>query len=99
MENKKNKSAYIENKRNSLFLIGLLFSASLVLASFTYTDTIERYNRDVVNITPTSINYIQEEIKKDEPEIEEPVIKYTPPVDENLKKQKIQMRLLKQQLL
>lgn len=85
MENKKNKSAQIEDKRSSLFLIGLLFGASMVLASFTYTDTIERYNRDVVNITTTSINYIQEEIKKDEPEIEEPVIKYTPPVDENLK--------------
>lgn len=85
MENKKNKSAQIEDKRSSLFLIGLLFGASMVLASFTYTNVTERYNKDVINITPTSINYVQEEIKKDEPEIEEPVIKYTPPVDENSK--------------
>jgi len=85
MENKKNKSAQIEDKRSSLFLIGLLFGASMVLASFTYTNVTERYNKDVVNINTTSIDYIQEEIKKDEPEIEESVIKYTPPVDENLK--------------
>lgn len=85
MENKKNKSAQIEDKRSSLFLIGLLFGASMVLASFTYTNVTERHNKDVVNINTTSIDYIQEEIKKDEPEIEEPVIKYTPPVGENSK--------------
>lgn len=55
METKKNKSASIEKLRAPIALTGLLFTGSIVLASFTYTSGLERDESNNFTVSETHI--------------------------------------------
>jgi protein TonB len=85
MELKKSENANIEKLRAPFVSIGLLFIASLVLASFSYTATIEREAVNKGEKKNTAIKFVQEE-KKDEtpPPPTPPQVDVPPPPQEEI---------------
>lgn len=71
MEAKKANKANIEKARGPITAIGLLFIGSLTLASFSFTNGIERDHRTKSAENAAEIQYLEETIK---PEIEPPAI-------------------------
>lgn len=71
MEAKKTNKANIEKSRGPITAIGLLFIGSVVLASFSFTNGIERDLRTKSAENSAEIQYMEETIK---PEVEPPVI-------------------------
>lgn len=71
MEAKKTNKANIEKSRGPITAIGLLFIGSLVLASFSFTNGIERDLRTKSAENSAEIQYMEETVK---PEVEPPVI-------------------------
>ena len=71
MEAKKTNKANIEKSRGPITAIGLLFIGSVVLASFSFTNGIERDLRTKSAENSAEIQYMEETIKS---EVEPPVI-------------------------
>jgi periplasmic protein TonB len=71
MEAKKTNKANIEKSRGPITAIGLLFIGSVVLASFSFTNGIERDLKTKSAENSAEIQYMEETIK---PEVEPPVI-------------------------
>jgi protein TonB len=76
MELKKSKEANIDRVRVPIVFLGLLFSGSLVLASFSYESIATDDDKENKDGTTAQINYEQEEVEPPEPE--------TPPEQEQL---------------
>lgn len=94
METKKNKSLVLENKRLPFIGIGLLFSSSLLLASFSYTDVISENSTITNKRDGISINYLTE-TKVDPPKnLDPPKVQYTPPVDEKIKEKENEKKII-----
>ncbi len=84
MEAKKTNKANIEKARGPITAIGLLFIGSLVLASFSFTNGIERDLRTKSAENSAEIQYIEETVK---PEVEPPTIEQPQlllPPDQNI---------------
>lgn len=71
MEAKKSENASIEKTRGPITAIGLLFIGSLVLASFSFTNGVERNLTVKSAENSAEIQFMEETVK---PEIEPPVI-------------------------
>lgn len=71
MEAKKTNKANIEKSRGPITAIGLLFIGSIVLASFSFTNGIERDLRTNSAENSAEIQYLEETVK---PEVDPPVI-------------------------
>ena len=84
METKKTEKANIEKHRIPITAIGMLFIGSLVLASFSFTEGIEKDERISSSINSSEIQFIEEVVRPDQPEpiIEQPEIMLPP--DENI---------------
>jgi len=84
MEAKKTNKANIEKTRGPITAIGLLFIGSLVLASFSFTNGIERDLRTKSAENSAEIQFIEESVKPEiePPSIEQPEIALPP--DENI---------------
>lgn len=84
MEAKKTNKANIEKSRGPITAIGLLFIGSLVLASFSFTNGIERNLRANSAENSTEIQFIEETVKPEAepPAIEQPEVVLLP--DENI---------------
>ena len=82
MEAKKTNKANIEKSRGPITAIGLLFIGSLVLASFSFTNGIERDLRTKSAENSAEIQYMEETVKPevDPPSIEQPEVA-PPPID------------------
>lgn len=86
METKKHKSASVENLRFPITLTALLFTGSIVLASFTYTNSVERELQTAMVDNGSKIDYLLEDVTKPEPpEITPPEIQIQLPPDDNIK--------------
>jgi len=94
METKKNKSLDLENKRLSFIGIGLLFSSSLLLASFSYTDVLDNHDTVINKRGGMSINYLVESKVEPPKNLEQPKIQYTPPVDEKIKEKENEKKII-----
>lgn len=84
METKKTEKANIEKHRIPITAIGMLFIGSLVLASFSFTEGIEKDERISSSINSSEIQFIEEVVKQDQPE---PIIEQQEillPPDENI---------------
>lgn len=82
METKKNQSANIENLRTPITLVGLLFTGSIVLASFTYKSGMDRDTIENYTASETHIVLDAQEINNTPPPPAPPVASITPPVTE-----------------
>lgn len=86
METKKHKSASIENLRFPITLTALLFTGSIVLASFTYTNGVERDQHLATADNGSKIDYMLEDVAKPEPpDVTPPEIEIQLPPDDNIK--------------
>lgn len=86
MELKKSKDANIERLRLPIVLMSLLFVGSLVLASFSYTEAQAKQDRANRDQAVSEINYEQQEVKQDEPEVTPPPqVDVPPPIVEEIK--------------
>jgi periplasmic protein TonB len=65
MSTKKSKSANIEKLRLPIISLSLLFTGSLVLASFSYTTEVERDFRAEASESAVEIMFLEETVKKD----------------------------------
>jgi protein TonB len=68
MEIKKSRNANIEKQRTPILMIALLFVGGLVLASFSYTSTLEKDFRQVAAQRATEIVFTAENKEVDKPE-------------------------------
>ena len=84
MEAKKTHKANIEKSRGPITAIGLLFIGSLVLASFSFTNGVERDLRTKSAENSAEIQYLEETVKPEAepPSIEQPEVVLPP--DENI---------------
>lgn len=92
MENKKSKDANIERLRTPILLTSMLFVGGLILASFSYTSTLERDFRKVASEKAVEITFLEEVVQEDEPEIEVQIDPVLPPspviiIDSNSQKE------------
>ena len=79
MEAKKTHKANIEKSRGPITAIGLLFIGSLVLASFSFTNGIERDLRTKSAENSAEIQFMQESVKPETPPVvEQPEISLPP---------------------
>lgn len=86
METKKHKSASVENLRFPITLTALLFTGSIVLASFTYTNSVERELQTATVDNGSKIDYLLEDVTKPEPpNVIPPQIDIPLPPDDNIK--------------
>lgn len=65
MNTKKSKAANIEKLRLPMISLSLLFTGSLVLASFSYTTEVERDFRAEASESAVEIMFMEETVKKD----------------------------------
>lgn len=65
MNTKKSKAANIEKLRIPMISLSLLFTGSLVLASFSYTTEVERDFRAEASESAVEIMFMEETVKKD----------------------------------
>lgn len=72
METKKNQSANIEKLRTPIGLTALLFTGSIVLASFTYTSSLEQDNTLNTAANTSDIQFTEEVITPPTPQITMP---------------------------
>ncbi len=84
METKKNKEANIEKLRTPISLTALLFTGSIVLASFTYTSGIEREMQTASSENVANIQYVEEVQPKVDPPQEMPQVDVVLPPDDNI---------------
>lgn len=84
METKKTKQASIEKLRFPIGLTALLFTGSVVLASFSFTSGFERDLEKTVAQSGPSITYIDEPTKVDPPQVTPPQQEVILPPTENI---------------
>ncbi|MFT5777607.1 MAG: protein TonB [Crocinitomicaceae bacterium] len=86
MELKKGKEANIDRVRVPIILLGLLFSGSLVLASFSYETLDSDGNMENKDALATQLDYQQEEMDTPEPEDvpEQEQIDVPPPLHDDI---------------
>lgn len=70
MESKKSKEANIERLRFPIMLVSTLFVGGLLLASFSYTEGIQRDLRQVASDRAVDITFLEEVTPEKEPEIQ-----------------------------
>ena len=84
MELKKSDQANIDKLRVPITLIGLLFVGSIVLASFSYQEGIEREANSGVEENSADIEFMQETQDIETPPPPPPVVDAPPPVTEEI---------------
>ena len=93
METKKSKQASIEKLRFPIGLTALLFTGSVVLASFSFTSGLERDIEKTVSQNGSTITFIDEPTKVDPPQVKPPQQEVVLPpsehiiIDSNLQKE------------
>lgn len=84
METKKNKNVSNENLRFPITLTAMLFTGSVVLASFTYSNGVEREHQTASVENGSNITYLTEAAPKPEQPEEMPQIEIQLPPDDNI---------------
>jgi TonB family protein len=84
METKKNQSASIEKLRMPMALTGLLFTGSIVLASFTYTSGTEGDQLNDYTASETNIILVPEVVNNTPPPPAPPTVQVALPPNENI---------------
>jgi len=85
MDTKKSTDANVENLRFPILLLGLLFTGSLVLASFSYQTKLDKEIAYKNSDAMTEITFLEEKVEPEQPEepqIEDEIIL---PPDDNIK--------------
>jgi len=84
MELKKSKEANIEQLRLPVTLLGLLFVGSIVLASFSYTEGVQKDLRDGSEENVADVQFIEENTQEETPPPPPPQVDVPPPVTEEI---------------
>ncbi|MEJ6777489.1 MAG: energy transducer TonB [Crocinitomicaceae bacterium] len=84
MDLKKSERANIENLRLPITLMGLLFVGSIVLASFSYQQGIQRELKADIGTNSADIQFMQDVKDQDAPPPPPPAVDVPPPVTEEI---------------
>lgn len=84
MELKKSNEANIEQLRVPVTLLGLLFVGSIVLASFSYTEGVQRDQNNGSEENVADVQFIEENTQEEPPPPPPPQVDVPPPVTEEI---------------
>ena len=84
MELKKSNEANIDKLRLPITLMGLLFVGSIVLASFSYTEGVQKELSAGGDTNAANVQFLQDAPKDEPPPVEPPQVDAPPPVQEEI---------------